>query len=295
MNGESCAPTKKYEDYSCYSISDLKEIAQSYNKSHNDQIKISDNKKELVDTLTKKFSNKCKNQRCWLTLDVVKKLKSDSIQKYTFRPDGPKNSFEWLSNIDIQNVIEQYLIKYPEFKFLGAVPIDFDDLEYLDSNFRKLNFENLLKEKKHKVGVVFNTDPSTKSGQHWISLYFDLLKEQVYFFDSVGDAPPKQVRKFISRIVSFIYKKKYDEELDIKKVIKCLKKKDINNDVCKKLNKIDIRYNNIQHQIKDTECGVYSINFVLRLLKGESFDNIKNNITLDEEMSKCRKVYFNSN
>jgi hypothetical protein len=30
----------------------------------------------------------------------------------------------------------------------------------------------------------------------------------------------------------------------------------------KKLKDLDIRFNNKQHQFKNTECGVYSINFI---------------------------------
>ena len=53
-----------------------------------------------------------------------------------------------------------------------------------------------------------------------------------------------------------------------------------------------IRYNKKQHQFKDSECGIYSINFVVRLAGGESFDDITNNITKDEKMNLCRETYF---
>ena len=56
----------------------------------------------------------------------------------------------------------------------------------------------------------------------------------------------------------------------------------------------DIRFNNIQHQIENTECGVYSINFIIRLANGETFDSITNNITGDKEMNDCRTKYFNN-
>ena len=36
----------------------------------------------------------------------------------------------------------------------------------------------------------------------------------------------------------------------------------------------------------------YSMNFILRLLKGESFEQITNNITTDSEINRCRSVYF---
>ena len=55
---------------------------------------------------------------------------------------------------------------------------------------------------------------------------------------------------------------------------------------------IDVRFNKIQHQFKNTECGVYSMNFIIRLLNGETFDDIVNNITKDDEMNACRKEYF---
>jgi hypothetical protein len=54
----------------------------------------------------------------------------------------------------------------------------------------------------------------------------------------------------------------------------------------------DIRYNHIQHQFNNSECGVYSINFIIRLVGGESFDSVINNITKDEEMNANRKIYF---
>ena len=88
-----------------------------------------------------------------------------------------------------------------------------------------------------------------------------------------------------------MYQKKYNKKLPINKLIGDLKNnnktEEINN-----LSKFDIRYNNIQHQLENSECGVYSINFLVRLAKGESFDDIIKNITRDEEMNNCRKTYF---
>ena len=41
-----------------------------------------------------------------------------------------------------------------------------------------------------------------------------------------------------------------------------------------------IKFNQTRHQFKNSECGVYSINFILRLLKGETFEFICDNITI---------------
>jgi hypothetical protein len=55
---------------------------------------------------------------------------------------------------------------------------------------------------------------------------------------------------------------------------------------------MDIKYNKTRHQYKNSECGVYSVNFILRLLKGETFDHICNNITTDDAVNECRKKYY---
>ena len=47
-----------------------------------------------------------------------------------------------------------------------------------------------------------------------------------------------------------------------------------------------------RHQYKNSECGVYSMNFIIRLLNGESFKNITENKTLDDPMNRCRDKYF---
>ena len=83
-----------------------------------------------------------------------------------------------------------------------------------------------------------------------------------------------------------MYEKKYKKALNINNFINNNKK------YIKNIDEFDINYNNIRHQFGGSECGVYSINFILRLLKGEEFNGIIKNITLDDEVNKCRKVYF---
>ena len=63
----------------------------------------------------------------------------------------------------------------------------------------------------------------------------------------------------------------------------------------KNVSNIDVRHNKTQHQKGNSECGVYSINFILRLLKGKTFDHITRKRVKDESVNKCRKVYFCNN
>ena len=56
--------------------------------------------------------------------------------------------------------------------------------------------------------------------------------------------------------------------------------------------KIHIDYNRNRHQYKNSECGVYSLNFILRLLNGNKFNDIVSKKVLDDEINQCRDKYF---
>jgi len=299
---EKCAPAKDFTDGSCLTLESLQKIAENYNKTHKDTIDINLDKAELVDVLEDKLKNKCDEQTCWLRLDFVKKLEDEDIQNNTFRPKGPTKKYEWLSTNHINEVVEQYMNVHKDFLFLGAVPYDFDDMPVL--GISSLKFGSLEKQGKHKLGMVINLDEHYKSGSHWVALYTDLKKNQIYFFDSVGKPPGKRIRKFVNRVTKYLYNKKYHKDLPINDVITKLKNiKKTKGNISKEeplaqhLNNllgggIDVRYNMNQHQFENSECGVYSINFIVRLVSGESFDSIVNNITSDEEMNKNRQEYF---
>ena len=296
---EKCAPSKTYKEGSCLSLQSLKAIAEKYNQKNNDKIKISENKKYLVEQLEKKLSNNCDDQTCWLRLDIVQKIDDEQIkediEENTFRPEGPSKKYDWLSTTDINNVIAQYQEKYKSFLFLGAVPADFEELPVL--GIGNVDFKELEKQGKTKIGMVINLDDHTQGGSHWVALFTDLEKNQIYYFDSFAKKPSKRTRKFVNRILKHLYKKKYNKDIKINKLIKAFdgggKIKD--SKLADELKPFDLRFNTKQHQLNNSECGVYSINFIIRLVGGESFDSITENITRDDEMNKCRGIYFRNN
>jgi hypothetical protein len=297
-----CAPSKQYEDGSCFTQEALIEIATNYNnKNSKNKINLELSKAELVEELKNRLSDKCSEQTCWLRLDIAKAL-DDEIKDDTFRPEGPSKKYDWLSTTHINDVISQYHSVYNNFNFLGAVPLDFDDLPVL--GIKNLNFDELIKQGKTKIGLVINQDEHWKSGSHWVGLFIDFNKNGIYYFDSVGSPPLKLTKKFITKIAKYMYKKKYNEELPVNNVIKIFKTlKDIPDT---KLNKVlnekkylknlvknfDIRFNNIQHQFDNSECGVYSINFILNMAEGKEFDDVINNVKKDEVMNTNRKIFF---
>lgn len=288
-----CAPSKKYENGSCFTLDNLLKMSYSYNqyidngKIKNKKINIIKDKKYLLKELTYRLDNICKDQLCWLKQDFVKKIRDPDISKNTFRPRGPQGKFEWLNTLHINDVMEQYENKYPEFKFLGSVPIDFDikKLEFL--GIRNLNLNNMYNKGKTKLGFVFNLDEHYKTGSHWVALFCDIKNKKIFYFDSVGSRPEKRIRKLIKRITTWCIKNDCNDCS-----ISCSESFMMPNKKNKLEEKLDIEYNHNKHQYKDSECGVYSMNFILRLLNGESFNEIVNKRTNDDKMNLCRDVYF---
>ena len=50
--------------------------------------------------------------------------------------------------------------------------------------------------------------------------------------------------------------------------------------------------NNIRHQFKNSECGVYSMHFIINLLEGKTFEDVTKNIIKDDDMLKNRDLYY---
>lgn len=284
-----CAPDREFKEGSCLKDNEVNKIIHAYNNENPDDIiQIENNKEKNIKKLNNKFNSKygCSSQICWLQKDFVKnEFDDDELDKKTFRPRGPDKKHDWLSTTHINEVIEQYEKLHPEFLFLGAVPYDFEILSGL--SIGTLNYADLESNGIHKLGMVINLDEHNQPGSHWVALYIDLQENKIYFFDSVGKKPGKRIRQYITKVTKYLYEKKYGHKLDVHKM-----KKSENNKYFKNTNGFDLKYNHKQHQFKNSECGVYSINFILRLLKGETFNDIIENITDDDTMNECRKTYF---
>ena len=73
------------------------------------------------------------------------------------------------------------------------------------SDICKINLKRHLDNKEHQLGFIFNTDDSDGPGQHWIAYYVDLMSKNfeqpgIYFFDSFGSKPMKQVRDLTEKL-----------------------------------------------------------------------------------------------
>ena len=292
---KKCAPSKKYYEGTCFTVESLTKIANAYNKyvKNNPEkiINITPIRKELLKQINDRIPTCNGDQICWLDVEWIKQIKDPEIHNNTFRPKGPQGRFKWLSTTNINEIIAQYESKYKDFHFLGAVPYDFEDLDQLQIG--NIMYDHLFEAGFKKLGMVINLDEHWKKGSHWVALFINLETPQIYFFDSYGTRPRKRIAEFVKKTAFWFYKKyklngnsnesNSDSDLDQNFMTKTKNKYE-------KL--FDIRYNTIRHQYKNSECGVYSVNFILRLLNVKTFDNICKNITSDDEINELRKEYF---
>jgi len=275
----NCSPKPKNEinDFSCYTNKSLFKLRDLWNARHPDAKIKSSSPKEIHNKITSYLSSVCNKESCWLKQKgVFGKVDNETAE--SFAPETPKewkhNPNEWLSSVDIMSVMKQYEKAYKCFDFIGPSPIDFDTKElYGECVWDELcNFsiKEQMKKGKTKIGIVFNTDPHDGPGEHWISLFINIKKKKIFFFDSAGDGPPKEVMVLVNRII--------DEGKNINP----------------KMNFGFDSNEGIEHQYGNTECGIYSIFFIVHLLEDKFTEHyLKTHILKDKYMEKFRHIYFN--
>jgi len=270
---KKCAPAYSFKDGSCIPLDALIKTAKEYNKNHEDKIKLDRNmefmhpkkyKKYLVQSFNQKFPQ-CSNQLCWLD-NLYKyddKLKQKLVKKF-HRPIGPQGKFTWLNTININDVMDQYTEKYDDFLFLGAVPMDFYEININD--IKNLDYEDLYKNGIKKLGIVFNLDNHDQPGSHWVAGMINLEKGFLYYYDSYGVRAEKRVRFFFDKVAKIMQEKfKVSPTVD---------------------------YNRKRHQYKDSECGMFSLYFIIKMLEGKDFKEVCNSKINDDDVNALRDKYF---
>jgi hypothetical protein len=210
------------------------------------------------------------------------------LARRALRPAYPqewkKDPDMWLDSNNIAAVMNQYEDTYPKFEFMGPFPIDFaapdpyqkraaavaaggaaggaaTQPKCLMNEICELRVTKALANGTEAIGIVYNLDPHFKSGSHWVANYIDIPGHRCYYFDSYGMAPPPQVAKFM----------------------KWLTTQDP---------KMRLEYNSRRLQFRDTECGVYCLYVIIRMLMGDSFVQITRRRPNDADMLQFRKCLF---
>ncbi len=263
LGKQGCKPGNNGSEDSCLPVNELQKIALKLN----------------VNIVPNKRSDLCKAVNCEKDSDggllgMLDNTFREELEKKYFRPKAPgewdNDPDAWLDNHSIEAVLKQYEEIDPTFMSMGAVPIDFAAPNpYNGSNdkcllpeFCKLNLKELEQKGKSGVGMVFNLDPHFKDGSHWVALYVDVEQPGVYYFDSYGIKPPRQIRLLMETLWS------QDKR-------------------CK------LAYNGRRFQYSKSECGMYAMFFIICMHYGIEFKKFVKHRVKDDVMLFLRSWLFN--
>jgi len=228
---------------------------------------------------TKKIYSKvgCKQgeDHCLLDKAPIDENVKKELRRQYLRPRRPKawddDPDMWLDNYNIIAVMKQYEEAYKWFTFLGIFPIDFSapdpykkDNKCLYKETCDLNLKNEYAKGIRGIGMIFNLDPHYKSGSHWVGLYINLQniqKPHVSYFDSYGYKTPPLIGRLMR---SF--------KLQI--------------------NTCELGFNARRFQYSNSECGMFSMYFIICMISGISFRDFCKDSISDKIMLQLRKILF---
>lgn len=280
MYKDICAPgTYDPDNNTCFSIDQLIALAIAYNRYITKNvsgdrhpylmlIKIIPDKKYLLNKLLQVTKEVCDSDHICITrqqfMNLLTKEMLNNIHKNTFRPQGPSEAIEWLSNEDIDNIMNQYEKKYLDFQFLGALPSNCQELSFC--KLYNIDFDDYFRKGKCRLAIVHNLDEYGKGGSHWVATFINISNYCIYFCDSMGYPPKKNIKKIVDTFNEYCLNKTGEKAI--------------------------YKFNEKKYQTDNSECGVYSCNFIIRMLSGESFESIIQNSLSFEKINSCRNRYF---
>lgn len=215
-----------------------------------------------------------------LPISVAEKAK---LARKFLRPAYPKDWVsdpdKWLDSNNIKAVMDQYeeaktVNGVREFEFMGPFPIDFaapdpyhkspnGTKKCLQTEICELRVQKALENGVKSIGLVYNLDPHFKSGSHWVANYIDIANHKCYYFDSYGVEPPPQVATFMKWLTT------QDPQMKLE-------------------------YNKRDLQKSNTECGMFCLYVIARLIEGDAFVEITRRQPSDGDMMDDRRWLFST-
>lgn len=264
-----CAPGNlpAYEkNGTCFDIVMLRKIAHAFNRQFPGKaISRVDNRglRSLKKELEQRLQKECKEETCWV---AKVGLENDPVVDTYLRPKTPEEWVSkpntWLTNFNIEAVMYQYERRYPHFKFLGVFPVDFE-VKYAGGAclYREICSLDLKTDPHKYIGFIINLDRHDEPGSHWTGIF---IKDKVlYYYDSTSSPAPAEVVGFAKK------------------------------------NGLQLVENKIQHQKGNSECGVFSMYYLVKWLTlleknpDTTFaDIVKDRTINDANMLALRKVFF---
>lgn len=214
----------------------------------------------------------CKSEVCVVERsDSISYTEKQHILKEFFKPLAPKTDTEWLSNFDIDDVLDQIEKKYPSFLHIDFHMRDFEIFKPPSKNLTNLNIQEELRKGKTTWGVVFNTDYSSGNGIHWFSLFGDFSRKPytIEYFNSSGQWPLSEIESWMSK-TSAKWSIELGETVDT------------------------VVVSRVQYQEDNHSCGTYALYYIMSRLAGTELSYFTSNraVVNDNLMYIFRRYLF---
>lgn len=200
---------------------------------------------------------------------------SYNILKKNYKVNGPSNTTNLLNNHNIDNVLETYVLKGPDLYHNRFLHLPFQMIDFMEQKTELSNVDFIKAADEYdSIGVVLNSDFSYGPGKHWFALYVDLDKLRkdkklvLEYFNSSGRMPYDQIIEYYEKLKKEWLVKYPDISVELKIVV------------------------NERIQESKTECGMFSLIFIIGRIEGKSTDFFSKKNISDADMIRYRKIIF---
>lgn len=278
-----CAPSTEdvyHRTGSCLSLDTMKKVARKVVTAPRARATIAGATKAQLGSMLKYLTGRPQHE--WSKLEGLDAELRQRLEA-GFRPQAPstwiRNRREWLDSENIESVMRQYEKRYRSFKFMGVSARDYDAVvnsygSCVSQPLCALDLAGLQRRGVSRFGVVFNLDRHDQSGSHWVALYCSFVPSRrnfgVYFYDSLGRPPPREIKRLMDVVVTQVAAMHPRASA-----------------------RFQVGYNDFRRQYKNTECGVFSILLLVRLLANDkTFKEICQTTGRDDEIHAYRQIFY---
>ena len=199
------------------------------------------------------------------------------VEEFTtrFKPHAPQNN-KLFSNFNINLVLQQLHRHEPSFKNFDCELMDFYNNPESPLGKSLNRNSELLEGIKSGEILTFGTVPNTllSTGDitrvgHWVALFGDFRgsKYTIEYYNSSGNNAPAKLFEWMNSLAKVI-----EEEIHCE---------------C-----IAINVTNIASQKGPSECGIYSIHYVICRLLGIPYKQFREHKITDADINKLRKLFL---
>ena len=314
----------------CYSLGELRQIARNVNRRHGSSVIPGADRLSLAKLharLKQVLMAECDTERCW----AERYNPSSSTSFVPLMPGSwvdarsGKIKPEWLSNEEIEESVRNDTLHLPHFRFLGVLPIDFASFspsgECVFKESCRLDVTPLARSGVTQIAIVFNLDRHDQPGSHWTALFSVLDASDprfgFYYFDSTAARPPKEIEALYDRFLSQLEAvygattRSDPQGAGTKSAKGGARQKSQQKSQQKSLadgapaaiksaasrGKLHTRYkfefNDFAHQTGSTECGIYTLWFINRMLRPNArFIDVCKEKVDDDLVMRLRSTFF---